>query len=155
VSAQWHLGTVKMPMHPVEMHAQLAALHRVGRMRETDIVDAILYPESNSFVTGKSFTSTAGRALAIDAKTRSVEFGANARRQGQFPNLNDSKNQAPASTARRANCARNRGAAKSTKARTFGTESRPCGVTIWTGNGACSSDLSRICSRPSRTCSAT
>jgi hypothetical protein len=68
VSAQWHLGTVKMPMHPVEMHAQLAALHRVGRMRETDIVDAILYPESNSFVTGKSFTSTAGRALAIDAK---------------------------------------------------------------------------------------
>ena len=41
------------------------------------------------------------------------------------------KAQAPASAVRRANCARKRGTAKSTKARTFGTESRPSGVTIW------------------------
>jgi NAD(P)-dependent dehydrogenase (short-subunit alcohol dehydrogenase family) len=47
-------GIIKSPMHPVETHAQLAALHPVGRMGETsDIVDAILYLESASFVTGE------------------------------------------------------------------------------------------------------
>jgi hypothetical protein len=40
-----------------------------------------------------------------------------------------SKDQAPASAVGRANCARKRGTAKSTKARTFGTESRPSRVT--------------------------
>jgi NAD(P)-dependent dehydrogenase (short-subunit alcohol dehydrogenase family) len=41
-------------MHPVETHAQLGALHPVGRMGEiSDIVDAILYLESASFVTGE------------------------------------------------------------------------------------------------------
>jgi NAD(P)-dependent dehydrogenase (short-subunit alcohol dehydrogenase family) len=47
-------GTLKSPMHPVETHAQLAALHPVGRMGEiSDIVDAILYLESAGFVTGE------------------------------------------------------------------------------------------------------
>jgi NAD(P)-dependent dehydrogenase (short-subunit alcohol dehydrogenase family) len=47
-------GVIKTPMHPVETHAQLGALHPVGRMGEiSDIVDAILYLESVSFVTGE------------------------------------------------------------------------------------------------------
>ena len=46
-------GTIKSPMHPVETYAQLAALHPLGRMGEiSDIVDAILYLEGASFVTG-------------------------------------------------------------------------------------------------------
>jgi NAD(P)-dependent dehydrogenase (short-subunit alcohol dehydrogenase family) len=48
------LGVIKTPMHPVETHAQLANLHPVGRMGEiSDVVDAILYLESASFVTGE------------------------------------------------------------------------------------------------------
>ena len=47
-------GVIKTPMHPVETHAQLGALHPVGHMGEiSDIVDAILYLESASFVTGE------------------------------------------------------------------------------------------------------
>ena len=47
-------GTIKSPMHPVETHAQLDALHPVGHMGEiSDIVGAILYLESASFVTGE------------------------------------------------------------------------------------------------------
>jgi NAD(P)-dependent dehydrogenase (short-subunit alcohol dehydrogenase family) len=47
-------GVIKTPMHPVETHAQLGALHPVGHMGEiADIVDAILYLESASFVTGE------------------------------------------------------------------------------------------------------
>src|SRR6266436_2397865 len=48
------LGIIKTPMHPVETHEPLAKLHPVGRMGEiSDIVDAILYLESASFVTGE------------------------------------------------------------------------------------------------------
>jgi NAD(P)-dependent dehydrogenase (short-subunit alcohol dehydrogenase family) len=48
------LGNIKTPMHPVETHAQLAAMHPTGRMGEiSDIVDAILYLESANFVTGE------------------------------------------------------------------------------------------------------
>jgi len=48
------LGTIKTPMHPVETHAQLDALHPIGRMGEiSDVVDAILYLESANFVTGE------------------------------------------------------------------------------------------------------
>jgi NAD(P)-dependent dehydrogenase (short-subunit alcohol dehydrogenase family) len=48
------LGIVKTPMHPPEKHEALAKLHPVGRMGEiSDIVDAILYLESASFVTGE------------------------------------------------------------------------------------------------------
>ena len=47
-------GTIKSPMHPVETHAQLDALHPVGHMGKiSDIVDAILYLESAGFVTGE------------------------------------------------------------------------------------------------------
>jgi NAD(P)-dependent dehydrogenase (short-subunit alcohol dehydrogenase family) len=47
-------GTIKTPMHSAETHEALAALHPLGRMGEiSDIVDAILYLESASFVTGE------------------------------------------------------------------------------------------------------
>ncbi|WP_028216562.1 SDR family NAD(P)-dependent oxidoreductase [Paraburkholderia oxyphila] len=47
-------GVIKSPMHPAETHATLAALHPVGRMGEmSDIVNAILYLDSASFVTGE------------------------------------------------------------------------------------------------------
>jgi NAD(P)-dependent dehydrogenase (short-subunit alcohol dehydrogenase family) len=48
------LGIIKTPMNPPETHAQLDALHPIGRMGEiSDIVDAILYLESANFVTGE------------------------------------------------------------------------------------------------------
>jgi NAD(P)-dependent dehydrogenase (short-subunit alcohol dehydrogenase family) len=48
------LGIIKTPMHPVETHAQLGALHPVGHMGDTsDVVDAVLYLESAGFVTGE------------------------------------------------------------------------------------------------------
>jgi NAD(P)-dependent dehydrogenase (short-subunit alcohol dehydrogenase family) len=48
------LGVIKTPMHPVETHAQLGALHPVGHMGEiSDVVKAILYLESAGFVTGE------------------------------------------------------------------------------------------------------
>jgi NAD(P)-dependent dehydrogenase (short-subunit alcohol dehydrogenase family) len=48
------LGTIKSPMHPVDTHNQLDALHPVGHMGEiSDVVDAILYLESANFVTGE------------------------------------------------------------------------------------------------------
>jgi NAD(P)-dependent dehydrogenase (short-subunit alcohol dehydrogenase family) len=47
-------GIIKSPMHPVETHAQLDGMHPVGHMGEiSDVVDAILYLESASFVTGE------------------------------------------------------------------------------------------------------
>jgi NAD(P)-dependent dehydrogenase (short-subunit alcohol dehydrogenase family) len=47
-------GIIKSPMNHLETHAQLAALHPVGRMGEiSDIVDAILYLEGAGFVTGE------------------------------------------------------------------------------------------------------
>lgn len=47
-------GVMKTPMHAPETHEFLAALHPVGRMGEAqDIVDAILFLESASFVTGE------------------------------------------------------------------------------------------------------
>jgi NAD(P)-dependent dehydrogenase (short-subunit alcohol dehydrogenase family) len=47
-------GTIKTPMHSVEEYAQLAGLHPVARLGEiSDIVDAILYLEGASFVTGE------------------------------------------------------------------------------------------------------
>jgi NAD(P)-dependent dehydrogenase (short-subunit alcohol dehydrogenase family) len=48
------LGIIKTPMHPAQMHKALAALHPLGRMGEiSDVVEAILYLESASFVTGE------------------------------------------------------------------------------------------------------
>jgi NAD(P)-dependent dehydrogenase (short-subunit alcohol dehydrogenase family) len=47
-------GIIKTPMHPVETHAALAALHPVGRMGEVrDVVEAVLFLESAPFVTGE------------------------------------------------------------------------------------------------------
>lgn len=47
-------GTIKTPMHSVDTYEALAKLHPVGRMGEIrDIVDAVLYLESASFVTGE------------------------------------------------------------------------------------------------------
>jgi NAD(P)-dependent dehydrogenase (short-subunit alcohol dehydrogenase family) len=47
-------GIIKSPMHPVETHAALDALHPIGHMGEiSDIIDAILYLESAQFVTGE------------------------------------------------------------------------------------------------------
>ena len=56
-------GIIKTPMHPVETHAQLGALHPVGRMGEiVDIVGAILYLESASFVTGETLHVDGGQS---------------------------------------------------------------------------------------------
>ena len=47
-------GIIKSPMHPVATHAQLGAMHPIGHMGEmSDIVDAVLYLEGASFVTGE------------------------------------------------------------------------------------------------------
>lgn len=47
-------GVIKSPMHQVATYAALGALHPVGRMGEiSDIVDAVLYLEHASFVTGE------------------------------------------------------------------------------------------------------
>jgi NAD(P)-dependent dehydrogenase (short-subunit alcohol dehydrogenase family) len=47
-------GIIRTPMHPAETHGALADLHPVGRMGEiSDIVDAIVYLETASFVTGE------------------------------------------------------------------------------------------------------
>jgi NAD(P)-dependent dehydrogenase (short-subunit alcohol dehydrogenase family) len=47
-------GIIKTPMHPVETHAAMAALHPVGRMGEVrDVVEAVLFFESAPFVTGE------------------------------------------------------------------------------------------------------
>jgi len=47
-------GVMKTPMHAPETHEWLAKLHPVGRMGEIkDIVDAVLFLESASFVTGE------------------------------------------------------------------------------------------------------
>jgi NAD(P)-dependent dehydrogenase (short-subunit alcohol dehydrogenase family) len=48
------LGVIKTPMHTIESYAALATLHPIGRMGEiSEIVDAILYLETASFVTGE------------------------------------------------------------------------------------------------------
>ncbi len=48
-------GVIKTPMHPPETHASLAALHPLGRMGEiAEIVQAVLYLEEATFVTGET-----------------------------------------------------------------------------------------------------
>jgi NAD(P)-dependent dehydrogenase (short-subunit alcohol dehydrogenase family) len=48
------LGIVKTPMHPEAYHPTLAAMHPLGRMGEVDdVVEAVLYLEGASFVTGE------------------------------------------------------------------------------------------------------
>ncbi|MFF7887643.1 SDR family NAD(P)-dependent oxidoreductase [Streptomyces sp. NPDC020794] len=48
------LGTVRTPLHPAAEYETLAALQPLGRVGEIDdVIDAILYLESASFVTGE------------------------------------------------------------------------------------------------------
>jgi NAD(P)-dependent dehydrogenase (short-subunit alcohol dehydrogenase family) len=48
------LGVIRTPMHAPETHEALAALHPNGRIGEIDdVVDAIVYLENASFVTGE------------------------------------------------------------------------------------------------------
>ena len=48
------LGIVNTPMHDPSTHEALAALHPMGRLGEVDdVVDAIMYLETASFVTGE------------------------------------------------------------------------------------------------------
>ncbi|SED21564.1 SDR family NAD(P)-dependent oxidoreductase [Streptomyces melanosporofaciens] len=48
------LGSIRTPMHPPETQRALAALHPLGRMGEIDdVVNAIVYLENASFVTGE------------------------------------------------------------------------------------------------------
>lgn len=48
------LGIIKTPMHHPSTHEALAALHPMGRLGEVDdVVDAIIYLETASFVTGE------------------------------------------------------------------------------------------------------
>ena len=57
------LGIIKSPMHPVETHEALGALHPVGHMGEmSDIVEAILYLESAGFVTGEILHVDSGQS---------------------------------------------------------------------------------------------
>jgi NAD(P)-dependent dehydrogenase (short-subunit alcohol dehydrogenase family) len=47
-------GVIKTPMHPPETHAFLAGLHPLGRMGDVqEVVEAVLYLESATFVTGE------------------------------------------------------------------------------------------------------
>jgi NAD(P)-dependent dehydrogenase (short-subunit alcohol dehydrogenase family) len=56
-------GVIKTPMHPVETHQALAGLHPLGRMGEiADIVDAILYLEAATFVTGETLHVDGGQS---------------------------------------------------------------------------------------------
>jgi NAD(P)-dependent dehydrogenase (short-subunit alcohol dehydrogenase family) len=56
-------GIIKTPMHPVATHQALGALHPLGRMGEiADIVDAILYLESATFVTGETLHVDGGQS---------------------------------------------------------------------------------------------
>ena len=48
-------GIIKTPMHEPATHAFLAGLHPVGRMGEVrEVVDAVLYLDSATFVTGET-----------------------------------------------------------------------------------------------------
>jgi len=48
-------GIIKTPMHAPETHAALAGLHPLGRLGDVrEIVEAVLYLESASFVTGET-----------------------------------------------------------------------------------------------------
>jgi NAD(P)-dependent dehydrogenase (short-subunit alcohol dehydrogenase family) len=56
-------GVIKTPMHPAETHHAFDALHPLGRMGEiADIVDAILYLESATFVTGETLHVDGGQS---------------------------------------------------------------------------------------------
>lgn len=48
------LGIIRTPMHDASSHDALASMHPIGRIGEVDdVVDAVLYLENASFVTGE------------------------------------------------------------------------------------------------------
>ncbi len=54
-------GVIKTPMHSPETHAQLGALHPVGRMGEiSDVVNAVLFLENSPFITGETVNVDGG-----------------------------------------------------------------------------------------------
>jgi len=56
-------GIIKTPMHPVEAHGAYAGLHPVGRMGEIEeIVHAVLYLETATFVTGETLHVDGGQS---------------------------------------------------------------------------------------------
>ena len=56
-------GVIKTPMHPPQTHAALAARNPLGRMGEIDdIVDAVLFLEKATFVTGEILHVDGGQA---------------------------------------------------------------------------------------------
>ncbi len=56
-------GTIRTPMHPAATHDALAKLQPLGRMGEVeDVVDAVLYLEAASFVTGEILHVDGGAA---------------------------------------------------------------------------------------------
>jgi len=56
-------GIIRTPMHPVDTHEFLAAMHPVGRMGDiSDIVDAIVYLETAGFVTGETVHVDGGQS---------------------------------------------------------------------------------------------
>jgi NAD(P)-dependent dehydrogenase (short-subunit alcohol dehydrogenase family) len=59
-------GAVKTPMHAPATHEFLSKIHPVGRMGEVqNIVDAVLYLESASFVTGEILHVDGGSAAGV------------------------------------------------------------------------------------------
>ena len=57
------LGVIRTPMHPEDTHDFLAALHPLGRMGEiSDVVEAVLYLEEASFVTGETLHVDGGQS---------------------------------------------------------------------------------------------
>jgi NAD(P)-dependent dehydrogenase (short-subunit alcohol dehydrogenase family) len=55
-------GIIKTPMHAPETHDFLSKLHPLGRMGEVDeVVDAVLYLERASFVTGETVNVDGGQ----------------------------------------------------------------------------------------------
>lgn len=55
-------GIIKTPMHPVETHAALDALHPVGHMGAVaDVVDAVLYLDGAEFITGETLHVDGGQ----------------------------------------------------------------------------------------------
>ena len=54
-------GNVNTPMHAKDNHAALAKFHPLGRMGEiSDIVDAVLYLQNATFVTGENIRVDGG-----------------------------------------------------------------------------------------------
>jgi NAD(P)-dependent dehydrogenase (short-subunit alcohol dehydrogenase family) len=61
-------GIINTPMHSPEIHPFFASLHPMGRMEEiSEIVDAILYLDSASFITGETLHVDGGQSAGHHA----------------------------------------------------------------------------------------